>query len=168
MPPVVSFRPLPLRNSYSRSCICGPNEWADLALGARRDRRSGEKEQICRFHLFTQSGLDEWMSGWGDEWVGGFKNSAILKFFYGRQLKRLCLEAQASVCDGAGGKGNRPASSGITARAGCSASAKRPPGAEPVEPGNRLQTCSETSSSLEQDTYAPRVVRRFLPLSFFH
>lgn len=56
---------------------------------------------------------------------------------------------QAAVCDRAGEKWNRPARSGIAACVACSALAKRPSGAEPVEPRHILQTCSGTSSSLE-------------------
>lgn len=87
------------------------------------------------------------MSGWVGGW--GIKNSAIFKFFHGKQLKRLCLVEQAAVCGRAGGKWNRPARSGIVACAACSALAKRPSGAMPAEPKHILQTCSETSSSLE-------------------
>lgn len=143
----MSSRPLPSQKATfesTRSYNCGPNEWPDLALGALRHRRNRERRQVCSFHLFRQ--------GWLDEWVGGIKNSAIFEFFHGRQLKRLCLVEQAAVCDGLGGKWNKPARSGIVPCAACSVLAKRPSGTVPVEPRHILQTCPETSSSLAWKT----------------
>lgn len=49
----------------TRSYNCGTNERPNLALGPMQDRRSGERGQVCSFHLFRQ--------GWLDEWVGGLR-----------------------------------------------------------------------------------------------